>query len=427
MKVTVEPGTISGTITAPPSKSLTQRALAAALLHNGTTVIRNAGRSADEMAALQVIRQLGAIVQETRQDNGLLQLTVTSLGKITNPQTVDCGESGLAARLFLPITAMCNEAVTVTGSGTLLQRPMRGIVAGLRSLGVSVTSRGEMLPFTVHGPIKPTNIHVDSGGSSQFISGLLFALTATATAPVTIKVNRPESTPYLDLTMDVLAQFGKPVRHNRYREFFIDPLKFTRADVVTFDVEADWSGASCLLVAGAIAGSITIPNLSAGSLQADRRLLEVFETAGVPVDSSENGITVRKCKPLSFDFDATHCPDLFPALAALAAVCDGESNIKGVHRLFNKESNRVESITEMLWRFGVHFSCEDDILTIEGQNSMERAYIDGYKDHRIVMAAAVCALKAKGTVTITHAEAVNKSYPDFFSDMGRCGMKWNYL
>jgi len=427
MKVTVESGIISGTITAPPSKSLTQRALAAALLHNGTTIIRNAGRSADELAALYVIRQLGATVVEHQQNNGLLQLTVTSTGKITNPQTVNCGESGLAARLFLPITAMGNEKITVTGTGTLQQRPMRGIMAGLQSLGASVESNGEMLPFTVHGPISPTNIHVDSGGSSQFISGLLFSLTATATSPVTIKVNRPESTPYLDLTMDVLAHFGKPVRHIRYREFIIDPSKFSHTDIVSFDVEADWSGASCLLVAGAIAGSVTIPNLSAGSLQADRRLLEVFEKAGVPVESNENGITVRKCKPLAFDFDATHCPDLFPALAALAAICTGESNIKGVHRLFNKESNRIESITEMLWRYGVHFSCEDDILTIEGQNTLERAYIDGYKDHRIVMAAAVCALKAKGTVTISHAEAVNKSYPDFFIDMGRCGMKWTYV
>ena len=427
MKVTVEPGIISGTIIAPPSKSLTQRALAAALLHNGTTTIRNAGRSADELAALQVIRQLGATVVEHQQDNGLLQFTVTSTGKITNPQTVNCGESGLAARLFLPITAMGNEKITVTGTGTLQQRPMRGIMAGLRSLGVSVESNGELLPFMVRGPIHPTNLHVDSGGSSQFISGLLFALAATATERLTIKVNRPESTPYLDLTMDVLAHFGKPVRHNRYREFIIDPSNFSHTDIVSFDVEADWSGASCLLVAGAIAGSITIPNLSAGSLQADRRLLEVFEKAGVPVEINENGITVRKCKPLAFDFNATHCPDLFPALAALAAVCDGESNIKGVHRLFNKESNRVESITEMLWRFGVHFSCEDDILTIEGQNTMERAYIDGYKDHRIVMAAAVCALKAKGTVTITHSDAVNKSYPDFFIDMGRCGMRWTHI
>ena len=427
MKVTVEPGIISGTIIAPPSKSLTQRALAAALLHNGTTTIRNAGRSADELAALQVIRQLGATVVEHQQDNGLLQFTVTSTGKITNPQTVNCGESGLAAGLFLPITAMGNEKITVTGTGTLQQRPMRGIMAGLRSLGVSVESNGELLPFMVRGPIHPTNLHVDSGGSSQFISGLLFALAATATERLTIKVNRPESTPYLDLTMDVLAHFGKPVRHNRYREFIIDPSNFSHTDIVSFDVEADWSGASCLLVAGAIAGSITIPNLSAGSLQADRRLLEVFEKAGVPVEINENGITVRKCKPLAFDFNATHCPDLFPALAALAAVCDGESNIKGVHRLFNKESNRVESITEMLWRFGVHFSCEDDILTIEGQNTMERAYIDGYKDHRIVMAAAVCALKAKGTVTITHSDAVNKSYPDFFIDMGRCGMRWTHI
>jgi 3-phosphoshikimate 1-carboxyvinyltransferase len=234
-------------------------------------------------------------------------------------------------------------------------------------------------------------------------------------------VRNLESKPYIDMTLQVLEQFGRPVQHNGYRRFTIDPALFTNAEYINANVEADWSSASCLLVAGAVAGDITLKGLNPDSLQADRKLLSILETCGAQMEVTTDHIRTTRSRMQGFEADATDCPDLFPALAALASFCDGESNIRGVHRLFHKESNRVESITEMLWRFGVTFSVEDDELSINGRETVQWAYIDGYKDHRIVMAAAVCALRAKGPTTITTAEAVSKSYPGFFEDMRKVG------
>ena len=422
MKVTIEPGRIQGTITAPPSKSMTQRMLAAALLHGGSATVGGAGNSNDEQAVLNIIQQLGARVQA---DGKTLYIKSNGLRPVT--REINCGESGLAARLFLPVAALHHEALTIVGNGTLSSRPMAGVKEALRLLGVRVSGTGT-LPMTVQGPLHiPQHLEVDAAGSSQFVSGLLLALSAVATAPVELRVHNLESRPYIDMTLQVLAQFGRPVSSERYRKFVIDPAAFTATPHVDARVEADWSSASCLLVAGAVAGDLTVKGLNPGSLQADRKLLDILTECDVQMEVSPDRINVKRSRMRGFETDATDCPDLFPALAALATFCYGESSIRGVHRLFHKESNRVESITEMLWRYGVHFSVEDDTLTIQGRETVQWAYIDGYRDHRVVMAAAVCALRAKGPTTITTAEAISKSYPRFFDDMGFCGMQYTTM
>jgi len=417
MKVTIEPGRIQGTITVPPSKSMTQRMLAAALLHSGTTTISGAGRSSDELAVLNLVQQLGAGVKQEEKT-----LRVNSGGVRPTTDTLFCGESGLAARLFLPIAALHYEPLTVTGHGTLSSRPMNGVKQALEQLGVRV-SGNNTLPITVQGPMQlPPRIEVDAAGSSQFVSGLLMALSAVATERLEVRVHNLESRPYIDMTLQVLEQFGRPVQHDRYKRFIIDPKLFTNVAQIDTHIEADWSSASCLLVAGAVAGDLTLKGLNPNSMQADRKLLTILENCGAQMDVTPDHIRTTRSRMQGFEADATDCPDLFPALAALASFCDGESYIRGLHRLFHKESNRVESITEMLWRFGVDFSAEDDELMIRGRETVQWAYIDGYKDHRIVMAAAVCALRAKGPTTITTAEAVGKSYPGFFEDMSGAGV-----
>ncbi|MBX2907029.1 MAG: 3-phosphoshikimate 1-carboxyvinyltransferase [Taibaiella sp.] len=422
MKITIEPGSIKGTIAVPPSKSMTQRMLAAALLHSGATLIHGAGRSDDENAVLKIIQQLGAKVTQAGE-----ALQVNSEGLRPATGVIDCGESGLAARLFLPIAATHHEPLEIVGKGTLTKRPMAGVKQALEQLGVKVTGN-DVLPFTLTGPLHlPARIEVDAAGSSQFVSGLLMALSAVATHLAEVRVRNLESRPYIDMTLEVLSMFGKPVQHERYRNFVIDPATFTTIPQVEAKVEADWSSASCLLVAGAIAGDLTLKGLNPASLQADRKLLQILQECGAQIDVNADTIHVCRSRMQGFETDATNCPDLFPALAALASFCNGESNIRGVHRLFNKESNRVESITEMLWRYGVNFSVEDDTLTIDGRETVQWAYIDGFKDHRIVMASAVCALRAKGPTTITTAEAVSKSYPGFFEDMRKCGMVYRNL
>ena len=415
MKAIIEPGYIYGSITAPPSKSHTQRAYAAALLHLGSTVIHNAGRSGDELAALRVIQQLGAIVNDSDI------MTIASKGVVPVSPVLNVGESGLSARLFTPIAALCNQKLCIEGAGGLLQRPMEGFVEILPPLGVAVSGFSGYLPCCVQGPLQAKPLKMDAAGSSQFLSGLLFALSACATDPITIEVTNLKSKPYIDLTLDVLAHFGKPVSHAGYRQFYIDPALFTYKETIDVNIEADWSSAAYLLVAAAIAGNVTVKNIDLGSKQADKAIMDVLRTCGADILIQDNSINIKKTRLRAFEFDATDAPDLFPVLAVLAACSWGESAISGVHRLFYKESNRVESITEMLQDFAVPFSVEDDTLYITGMPHLQGTVIDSYRDHRIVMAAAIGALAANGPVEISGCEVADKSYPGFFKDLILCG------
>ncbi|MCW3120960.1 MAG: aroA [Flavipsychrobacter sp.] len=422
MKAIIEPSYINGTLTPPSSKSITQRAYAAALLHKGTTIIRNAGVSADDMAALNIIQQLGAKV--VAQTPGVIE--ITSNGVVPVSANIDCGESGLSARLFTPIAALCCDPITIQGQGSLLKRPMDGFKQMLSASGVTISGFNGYLPFTVHGPLKARSIKVDASEGSQFLSGLLFALCYSATEPITIEVTGLKSKPYIDVTLGVLKHFGKELSHKYYKWFYIEPAKFTHTETVDMTVEADWSSASFMLVAGAIAGNMTVNNLSLASTQADKIVLDVLKNAGADMVIEDDVIITKKSRLQAFEFDATHCPDLFPVLSILAACSYGESYIKGVHRLFHKESNRVESVTEMLHDFAVPWSVEDDMLYVTGVSRLQGTVIDSFHDHRIAMAAAVGALRANGQVDVMNAESVSKSYPEFFNDLILCGGKCTF-
>lgn len=419
MQAIISPGYISGTINVPASKSMMQRACAAALLHHGKTTINNPGHSDDDNAALNIIQQLGAKVVfiENR-----IEITSTGIHPITD--TTNCGESGLAARLFTPIIALSNKAIRIQGESTLLSRPMGLMDTLLPQLSVSIESQNGLLPITVKGPLQPKSINIDGSESSQYLSGLLFAYTYAATERVIIDVTNLKSKPYIDLTLQVLEHFGKPIQNEDYKRFIVDPKQFQKKGDVVIDIEADWSSAAVWLVAATLAGNITVTNLNEYSTQADKAILTVIEEAGAVISKNGTQITVSQApKLIPFHFDATDCPDLFPVLSVLAACCHGESSITGVHRLFHKESNRAESISDMLQQFGVFFSMEDDALVIEGLKKLETATIDTYHDHRIAMAASIASLKTFGTNIINDAECVSKSYPGFFADLSSLGVK----
>ena len=419
MRSVIHPSTINGAIAAPPSKSMSQRAYALALLHEGTTTITNAGNSNDENAALEIIKQLGATVME----NVPGKIVVHSEGILPVTDTIDCRESGLAARLFIPISALAENAITVNGSGSLLHRPMEGIDTTMGQLGVSLSEFKGFLPLVLKGPLQCRDITIDAANGSQLLSGLLLAMSYRTTQPVTITVTNLKSKPYIDLTLEMLKAFGKPVKNISYTSFIIDPQHFSTIFAPIINVEGDWSGAANLLVAGAIAGDVTVNNLNVNSAQADRAILEILQTIGANVSIAGNSITVKSAPLRAFDFDATHCPDLFPILSILAACSRGDSSIQGIHRLFHKESNRAESIAEMLQNFDVPFSIEDDAICITGVKHLQGTIIDSYNDHRIAMAAAIGALRANGPVDILQSNSVNKSYPGFFNDLKALGGK----
>lgn len=417
----VNPGMVKGTVNAVPSKSMMQRVCAAALLHKGKTVISNPGMSEDDKAALQVIAQLGASVKFNGD-----KIEVVSNGPAPVSDHIYCGESGLSTRLFTPIAALSDKRVRIDGGGSLLQRNMNELGHILPELDVQVHDFSGKIPFAVQGPLQARSIKIDGSVSSQYLSGLLFAYSYAVTTAVTIQVDSLKSRPYVDMSLQVLAHFGRPVRNDNYTSFHIDPALFTHKEEIAVSIEGDWSSAAALLVAGAINGDITILGLDTNSLQADTAILDVLRLAGAVPEVAGGSVRVVKSALKEFEYDATNCPDIFPLVSILAGCSDGESYISGLHRLWHKESNRAESIAEMLLQFDVFFSIEDDVLCITGDDKLWGCYIDSYNDHRIVMAACVGALRADSRVIIDNAGAVNKSYPVFFEDLAAIGVNYNF-
>ncbi|RYZ76514.1 MAG: 3-phosphoshikimate 1-carboxyvinyltransferase, partial [Proteobacteria bacterium] len=283
MKVTIQPSQLKGTIQAPASKSSMQRACAAALLSAGQSVIFNPGNSNDDKAAMDIIRRLGASVTE-----GEDELVIESSGVRPVTGEINCGESGLSIRMFTPIVALSEKEITISGSGSLASRPMSFFDEILPQLGVHIQSNDGKLPLNICGPLQPANIEVDGSLSSQFLTGLLLAYSASDAKDVTITVKELKSKPYIDLTLDVMKRFGFKVPiNNNYETFYYErethvPSMQTR----TYTVEGDWSGGAFLLVAGAIAGPIHVRGLDLASTQADKSIIDALMTAnaGIAMD-----------------------------------------------------------------------------------------------------------------------------------------------
>ena len=421
MIATVYPGKLNGAQVAPASKSSMQRACAAALLHVGKTTILNPGHSNDDLAALDVIQKLGAQV-EMHSD----KIIIHSKGVYPVGPEMNCGESGLGIRMFTPIAALSNQSITINGKGSLVKRPMHFFDEVFPALGVQINSQSGYLPIQIQGPLKaPSSITVDGSLSSQFLTGLLMAYAANDAQDAIIKVTDLKSKPYIDLTLAVLKAFGWNVQHDHYEQFSFlphEPLK----EVIEYTVEGDWSGAAFLLVAGAIAGPIKVSGLQMNSTQADKNVMQALQNANVSIALEADGIQIGSddgAALRAFEFDATDCPDLFPPLVALAAVCMGVSEIAGVSRLAHKESDRGLTLQTEFAKLGIQIDLEGDVMKIHGGGEINGATVFSQHDHRIAMACGVAALKASGPVLITEAEAINKSYTDFFDHLVQLGAK----
>lgn len=414
---------VRGSVYAAASKSSMQRACAAALIRKGESILRNPGKSNDDKAGLNVIKALGATITEL--PDGSLKINSENFLKVSKvPSTggdlgeaVNNGEAGLGIRMFTPIVALSKNEITINGEGSLLTRPMDFFDEVLPQLGVEIKSNNGKLPIKLKGPLQPKDIEIDGSLSSQFLTGLLLAYAALDAKNVKIKVTNLKSKPYVDLTLNVMESFLLKVPENRnYKEFYFDETPvMPNEDVVDYTVESDWSGGAFLLVAGAIAGNIVVRGLDIASTQADKKILEALENCNADILINEKEITVSSKNKLgAFEFDATDCPDLFPPLAVLAACCKGTTKITGVHRLTHKESNRALTIQEELGKMHIKVELNDNVMLIEGTENIKAAVVHSHHDHRIAMMCAVLALKANGDTTIEAAEAVNKSYPDFY-------------
>ena len=418
MKVTIQPSQLKGIIQAPASKSSMQRACAAALLSKGETIIQNPGRSNDDKAALGIIQSLGATTELIDQD-----WHVKSNGIDPVAGKVNCGESGLSIRMFASITALSKDEIVIAGEGSLLTRPMDFFDRVFPLLKVNIQSNDGKLPLVVQGPLQPATIEVDGSLSSQFLTGLLMAYSYANAKDVSLKVTNLKSKPYIDLTLDVMKQFGMKMPENRnYEEFYFGNEDHQlQSETRSYTVEGDWSGGAFLLVAGAIAGPITVRGLDIMSTQADKAIVDALMKANAGIAIEAKGIQLTPAAMTGFDFDATDCPDLFPPLVALAAYCKGKTTIKGVSRLAHKESNRGLTLQEEFGKMGIKIELNGDMMVIQGADKVRGARVHSRHDHRIAMACAVAALGAEGEVIIDEAMAVKKSYPDFYSDLRALG------
>jgi len=413
MQKTIHPSVASGSQTAPSSKSMTQRAIAAGFLAKGTTTILHPSYCNDSLAALEMVRNLGAEVVTDPEGITILG------GFLVKGQQLNCGESGLAMRMFAPIAALHRKQITFTGKGSLQNRPVNMIGEALTQLGAGFQSNKGLLPFQVQGPMQGGKAEIDGSVSSQLLTGLLMSLPLAETNSE-IKVANLKSKPYISMTISLLKDFGIEIENHNFKQFKIKGKQTYVAREYT--VEGDWSGAAFLLAAGAINGNLIIKGIQQISKQSDVAFLDVLKIAGANMTITHDSVEIHQSDLRPFSFDATECPDLFPPLAALAAYCKGNSRIQGVERLKHKESDRAIAIQQEMSKMGIKVSIDNNEMIIEG-GKVSGAFVNSHNDHRIAMMAAVAALNASSPVTISDSDCVAKSYPAFFNDLVKLGVK----
>jgi 3-phosphoshikimate 1-carboxyvinyltransferase len=403
----IRPSRISGRIDAPGSKSMMQRAVIAAALAKGESVLRNPSFCDDALATMRVVESLGAKVKK-----GMDEVTISGGGG-AGAGVLDCGESGTCMRMITAVAALHGKEFTITGAGTLLSRPVGMVEGPLRALGAECETNGGKPPIRVRGLLHGGTAVVDGSESSQFVSGLLMALPLCGKESM-LMVRRLKSKGYVRMTQHLLSEFGIHISSDASLASFLIPGNQSyRAR--EYLIEGDWSGAAFMLVAGAIAGQIEVSNLRAG-FQPDRFIMDVLMSAGAKVEQLPEGVRVQTARLRAFDFDATGSPDLFPPLVALACACEGQSTIHGTNRLANKETDRAATLMDGFRGLGADISVAGNKMRIIG-GKLNGGSLNPHGDHRIAMAGAVAALVSENGVSISHGGCVAKSYPRFFTDL----------
>lgn len=408
----VNPGIRRGTVRIPASKSDGQRAYLAAALAKGTSVITGWGESNDERAMREALRSLGAKI--ILAENG--ELHISGWEHYPEEVTISAGESGLGIRLLAFVCATQSGITHIQGEGSLVNRPMEVIANSLPEFGATCHTTDGFVPLQISGPLKGASVEVDGSLSSQFISGLLMALPL-ASEQSELRVKDLKSGPYVAMTLQTLKAFGIAVHYSDLSCFEIPGGQSYKQAV--YQVDADWSSAGYWLVAAATGHQITVSGLRNDSLQADKALLHILENAGCVLTETDRGYVIEGSNRCAFEADATDCPDLFPAMVAFAAACEGMSVIKGANRLVHKESHRGLTLQSEFAKLGLRIDLEGDYMHIHGTGKLTGGEVVSHHDHRIAMCLAIAGLNADAPVTIHGAEAVAKSYPDFWEHLAQ--------
>jgi 3-phosphoshikimate 1-carboxyvinyltransferase len=411
MDVKIIPGPLSGICEAIPSKSDLHRLLILAALADCPTRIELSARpgavrlSADLEATLRCLRALGADI--VRVGNAL---SVTPAENIPEEPLLDCGESGSTLRFLLPVAAALCPRARFTGGGRLPQRPLGDLRTAMEAHGVIFSAPA--LPFTISGRMTGGEFSLPGNVSSQYITGLLLALPhlredsrLTLTTPL-------QSAGYVEITRHALSRFGVSVRSAEHG--YLIPGGQTVRSPQQMTADGDWSNAAFFLTAGALSGEIGVEGLHPDSPQGDREIVPLLRQMGGQIRERDGMFRTRTSRLLGTEIDMGDIPDLLPVLASAAAVSGGETHFLNAARLRLKESDRLATTASMLRSLGGQVRELPDGLTVRGVQSLAGGMVNGAGDHRIVMAAAVAAVRCREPVTILGADAVSKSYPDFF-------------
>lgn len=404
MNALIYPSKLEGTISAPPSKSYTHRAIIIASLSCGKSTIRNPLLSDDTLCTIDACRKLGAKIKIKKN---ILEIEGMkgSLTKRDTPTEIFCGLSGTTLRLITAVAALSRSQVIIKGERQLHKRPIIELLQALKKLGIKIESN--KLPIRLQGgSIKGGKITISGNISSQFVSALLL-IAPFAKSDLTIQVENLHSAPYIDITIHLMKTFGISVQ-KKNNAYIVKSGQMYNGRI--YNVEGDYSSASYFLAAATITQSrLKIENLNIDSVQGDKYILSIIKR----MDS--------KLLP-NIDVDLGNHPDIVPTVSILAAFRKGTSVIRNIGHLRFKESNRIESLTQELKKMNITTASKNDSLIIEGGNP-KGTIIETHNDHRIAMSFAIAGLAAEGKTVIKNAEVVNKSYPDFWKDIQKLGAK----
>ena len=413
MNVKYEPFTPSGTVTAPPSKSDVHRAIICAALSGGICTISPVALSEDIKATIGCVEALGA---KTQLQGDVL--TVNGEEVFRQKQAVlNCGESGSTLRFMIPVAAAGGVEAVFNGRGRLPERPIGIYTDALPQKGVQCQTQGG-LPLQISGKLKSGVFRLPGDVSSQFISGLLFALPLLRGDSDIVLTSPIQSVGYINMTIRTMEKFGIEVDatatgwHVRRQQHYIPS---------DYRPDGDWSQAAFYMVAGAVNGSITVEGVNTDSAQGDRHIAAILREFGAEVIQDADRVTVRQSALRAVTIDAKHIPDLVPVLAVCAAFAQGTTNIINAQRLRLKESDRLKTTAALINALGGRVRELPDGLEIYGTGRLTGGTVQGCNDHRIVMSAAVCAAGCDSPIICSDALSINKSYPAFFDDYNSVG------
>ena len=421
MRVKIYPSICHGSVQIPPSKSLAHRAIICASLANGTSHIYNISYSKDIQATIQCMKILGAKIQENNNS-----LIITGISKFPQEikSSLPCEESGSTLRFLIPIFSLSNQTVYFEGKGRLLQRPQTIYQKIFNEQGLYFKQTNHHI--CIKGSLQPKTYTINGNISSQFISGLLFALPLLQNDSI-IKINPPfASKSYVDLTIDMLKKFHINISYLDSYTIYIPGNQIYKS--CEYTVEADYSQFAFFAVLAAIQGELILTGITHQSLQGDKKIISILTSFGAKVQQVKNGYNIKKGNLIAQEIDIEDCPDLGPILSVLGAYSKGKTLLQHANRLRIKESDRIQAIEEELHKFQVTTYSDDDSLSIIGQSNLQcDQMLYGHQDHRIVMSMTIAALCSQSPCIIDGAESITKSYPNFFEDILQIDGNIEYL